>query len=780
MDAMNEPQDDVSPMISLQRLALAGRAVLLGERLAKALWPAAMVGCALLVVAVSGLLPELPGWLHGGVLMSAALGGGFALVAGFRGFAWPGAAEALRRIECDNALPHRPLQTLYDRPAGDDPGAAEIWHLHREQSRQRAAGHVRLHPPRLAALDWVGLRWVGGVALLAAAIGCWGEGGARLAAAFDVRLGKPGAAAVLDLWLSPPAYTGLAPVVWRRDGETAVVPAGSVVLARVSGGNGVPALVVDGGEVPLAVLDDDAHFEARSVVRAGTELLVRQDGRVLGRWPISVRPAVAPTVAFTQPPDESGRGALRLRYRAEDDYGVTAVAATVRPEVSEADSVEPLVIALPGGGGGERRHVEAASVHDLTDSPWAGLKVRVRLSATGAGGLTGLSDELVVTLPERAFTHPVARRLVAVRKALMLKGDAARADSIHTLAEISVRPDDFGGNGGVFLTLRVAVALLSRDYAPEALAAVRDLLWQSALRLEDGALGGARRDLDAAEKALREALDGKASDEEIRKRIDELETALARYLEQLERQQAGAPEPPTATERTDLDAMLQSLRDMAETGARDDARRLLSELGNVLDSLRASDGAPSPAQARGQELARQLQDIAAGEGALLDRTFAQNQERAPSAPPEADEEGAARQGALRKRLGAVLLELGDSGGDIPRSLGEAERAMRAAELALATGMAEVALAAEGEAVEKLRDGQREMTRAMGQRLVGAGGRDPLGRRRPGSAEGQAVRLPEQREVQRARQILEELHRRAGEPARPRQELDYIDRLLRRF
>jgi Domain of unknown function (DUF4175) len=35
-------------------------------------------------------------------------------------------------------------------------------------------------------------------------------------------------------------------------------------------------------------------------------------------------------------------------------------------------------------------------------------------------------------------------------------------------------------------------------------------------------------------------------------------------------------------------------------------------------------------------------------------------------------------------------------------------------------------------------------------------------------------------LQKSRQILDELRRRAGERSRPAIELDYIDRLLRRF
>ncbi|MGH6863378.1 MAG: DUF4175 family protein, partial [Methylocella sp.] len=32
----------------------------------------------------------------------------------------------------------------------------------------------------------------------------------------------------------------------------------------------------------------------------------------------------------------------------------------------------------------------------------------------------------------------------------------------------------------------------------------------------------------------------------------------------------------------------------------------------------------------------------------------------------------------------------------------------------------------------------------------------------------------------ARRVLEELRRRLGEPARPREEMDYLERLLRRY
>ena len=49
-----------------------------------------------------------------------------------------------------------------------------------------------------------------------------------------------------------------------------------------------------------------------------------------------------------------------------------------------------------------------------------------------------------------------------------------------------------------------------------------------------------------------------------------------------------------------------------------------------------------------------------------------------------------------------------------------------------------------------------------------------------SARQQASRLPDANDLARARDILQELRRRAGERGRPPQELDYIDRLLKEF
>jgi hypothetical protein len=97
---------------------------------------------------------------------------------------------------------------------------------------------------------------------------------------------------------------------------------------------------------------------------------------------------------------------------------------------------------------------------------------------------------------------------------------------------------------------------------------------------------------------------------------------------------------------------------------------------------------------------------------------------------------------------------------------------------------------ETRALEQLRQGARDMAQQMMRQLpsrYGLNGNqgelDPMGRppqRTDGPDPGTGVRVPDEIDVQRARELLEELRRRLGETTRPPVELEYLERLLKRF
>ena len=180
----------------------------------------------------------------------------------------------------------------------------------------------------------------------------------------------------------------------------------------------------------------------------------------------------------------------------------------------------------------------------------------------------------------------------------------------------------------------------------------------------------------------------------------------------------------------------------------------------------------------------------------------------PGEGEEGNEQGdglSQRQQALREQLEELQRRMRGMGGQ-QGELGEAEQAMRDAEGQLGQGQGEGALDAQGRALDALRRGGQSLAQQMqgqpgeGDGTEGAygepgdqpqgrassqnrgGNEDPLGRpqRQRDWADGR-VRVPgaDESATQRARRILEELRRRLGDPSRPVEELDYLERLLRR-
>lgn len=870
-------------MLSLARMALAW------ERLWSRLWPAALVAGLFAAAALAGLPQSLGGWSHALLLAGFAILFLAALAAGLRGLRLPDGDDAIRRLERDSGLTHRPLSALRDTMAGGptDPATMALWRAHRERLLARLS-RLRVRPPHpnLAARDPLALRMLVALLVVVAAAGTWGDWGNRFAAALDPRFapGAPADGVALDIWIAPPEYTRLSPVFLNQasamPGATSGIPApinpapehaagdapegtqadaapdeppaplrvpvNSTVLARVTGG-GQPVLIANDARTPFERIDDNSYQVAQPVT-GGTGIAVEQGSGSIGSWSIEVVPDRAPTIRPAEQPQASERGALRIDYLARDDYGIAGVKATLRLVGGEAGvdrTPIELPLPLPRLNATELRN---ASFHDLTPHPWAGLPVTLRLEATDGAGQTGSSADIELVLPERQFRNPVAQAIIAQRRQLTLSPETGRNEAAGMLDLLSKVPDHYHGDLVVFLGLRTAVARLMLDRTPEAVPAIQDLLWDLALRVEDGELSIAERNLRDAQQALMDALDRNADDQEIDRLMDELQAAMDQFLDAMEEQIRQALErgeelpqiPPSMQsqmlDRQDLQQMLDQMREMAETGARDAARQMLSQLQQMMENLRNGSMAQMQQQQnQAGQMLQELEELTRQQQQLLDRTFRESQQgqgemqgqmeqqgqmgqspnrQSPSGrnqqgQPGQQGQGQAGQGqmpgqggageqeALRRQLGELMRRLGEMGGEIPAPLGRAERAMREAGQALGQGQPGSAVPPQTRAVDELQQGLQGMAEQMAQQMMmgqpggmqGQGqqrragqGRDPLGRQPPGMGwnDSDSVHIPEQADLQRAREILDELRRRAGEFGRPQMEREYIDRLLRQF
>ncbi len=795
---------------------LATGLVLFWERFWPAVLPVLAVPFTLAVFSLFDLWRFVPAWVHWAALGVAGAGFAAMLARDVKGFRFPSRRDIQMRLEEDGGARHAPLQALDDAPFGGGETSAQtsaLWRAHMRASAERARA-ARLAGVRAAGdrADPWGLRHTALGLLAVALIAAGGDWRARLGLAFAPGAGDAGGM-VADLWIEPPAYTGRAPIYLLRARQETPgladqidVPQGAVASAQVNGRGRLRLSFATPAD------ETDAVFE-RNGAAARTQMTLMEDGlltlRLNGRkthWPIAVQPDRAPTAYFIEAPAETDDARLGFTIGVNDDYGVASAELVFRlapeqprpldaPAFDDDALGEVRRVALDGAAGaaGER-----AFTVDLQADPWAGLAVRARIVVTDAAGQRGETETVDVTLPARGFFNPLAKTVIEQRQTLAVAG-AQWPRAARSLDAVTLAPEVFFDNPTDYLLLRTAFWRVMRQDGEPFTDAV-EKFWPLALQLEDQALELARQRLEAAQEALRQALERGAGDEEISRLVEALRQAMSDYLQALA--QSGRAAPSSAQQnaeqlnQSDLDDMLDAIRDLAQSGAANAARQMLSDLENLLNNLRLSQGGGSgggmPGAGAGGEgeggPAGQAGELIGRQRELADQSFGYGQN--PGAGAGEGDDMAERQGGVADDLNALLDALrGDDGadpnGEAGRALGDARGDMREAEQALRNEDFDAAASAMARAIENLRDGAeslvRERMRQAQQNGQGQnGGRtDPLGRA-AGRAQGGGVEVPGESEAGRSRAVIDELRRRLGEQGRDDEEIDYLERLLERF
>ncbi|HEY3149406.1 MAG TPA: TIGR02302 family protein [Dongiaceae bacterium] len=792
------------------------------ERIAHALAPAIAVVLAFVILALFDVFTILPLWLHWALLVLFAAGLVAALWYGFRDWHLPARADALHRLEADSGLTHRPLTHLTDRQASNlvDPWATVLW-AHHQKRLLANLGELNLAPPKseLARKDPWALRGLA-VLLLALGVGiAWEQSGSRLVASVapQARAAADLSAITVEAWITPPDYTRLAPIALKADPAAAPaegdarpieIPIGSKLLVQIQGLDAAASLNANNAAKPMEMLDSETQ-RAELVLKEGDKIGISGGGLDVG-WPIQLRPDMPPTAAL-QEPRATERGVLHLVYGGNDDFGVNDMRLVI------TQGKESLELPLTSQGA-DPRQVKGSSYQDLTAHPWAGLQVEMRAVTRDALGQIGASAPVAMTLPERKFYHPVARAIIEQRKLLAKESGNNALQVARKLVQLMTQPDAFDNNITTFLGLDFMVKRMTTGpMDKDGLANVLQLMWDTALALEDGGVSMAMRELRRLQRELEDALARGASDEEIEKLMNELQQAMNEYLRQMQEQlqqamQKGMPMGqlnPNALQlsQQDLNQMLEQARRMAQNGARDSAQQMLQQLQNMLENLQM--GMPMQGQGNGeaQRMLNDLGKIMKGQQQLLQDTF--RRQRGQQQGDQSGEgeglgdgtgqgqpgaNGAAAQEQLRQQLGELMRRFGNATGDIPQGLGQAEQFMRGATDALRGDDLDNAAQAQNDALEQLQQGLQQMNQAMRQQMGaqrGPGQRDPMdpfGRalsddEGPGgdatAREGSDI-LPKIPDVDRSRRIFEELRQRRNQPDRPKIERDYLDRLLRQF
>ncbi|MFO7479043.1 MAG: TIGR02302 family protein [Methyloceanibacter sp.] len=866
---------------------------LLAERVWEALlWPFLVIA-AFVVMSLLELWTLFPPLLH-----RVLLGGfGLALIVSFLPLVRlqpPTRQEALRRLERTAGIKHRPASSYEDRLGATPPKeTAALWSAHRTRLSNLIA---KLRPswpaPRTDRKDPYAIRAALLLVAVTAMLAAGGNGWDRLRQAFSSTASGAASLLRLDAWVTPPVYTGVPPIVLADGSETVgagaesfralSVPERSQLIVRTHAPQGEKVSLTtsrDGVAEVKTVEPKQGASEGLVEFQVALDQPMSADVRIgaqtVSKWRFDLIKDEPPTISLTGNPTTTPRGALRIQFRADDDNGVASAEARFALGEGEERNLAP-VAAEPAAkvGGGDAlleppsmplqlprtnaKRVEGRATQDLTAHPWAGLKVRMTLIARDQADQSGESMPYEFVLPERNFTKPLAKAVVEQRKKLV-RDPSAPEGVVKALDALTLGADKVIDNTTIYLALRNAYWRLRTDTSREGVASVVEQLWETALRIEDGELPEAERALKSAQDALMQALKDNASPEETKRLVEELRQALSQYLQALAEQQQdkgnmpaqGQQDGDQLVSQQDLDKMLNAIQNLAESGSKEMAERMLSELKDILDRLQTGNFTENAQQQRASRMMKELSDIVSDQQKLLDDTFAAKRQQgsgnqsgdefevSPPGPPmdfgpgmapmfeslpgEAQQGSAKGQGesggqgsppqsgrlemgeqpqgagqhgklgerqqSLRDKLQQMIERFLAEGDDAPDEFVGAEEAMGGAKEAIGESDLERATQQQSLALERLRQGAQNLAEQMmegGETQAGQGpgnnGRDPLGRpdrsNRPDL--GLSVKVPDEIDIQRAREVLDELRRRLGDPSRPSLELDYLERLIKPF
>lgn len=774
------PESDIKRAINnadnrLHRLRVKAALLLCFENLWPLLLPVLLLAALLLSLLWLGLFQYAPRWLHLSIT-------GLFIVAfcyflsRLRHFKLPDDQTVNSRLERENHLLHSPLQLVDDQPAGDidNPFAQALWLEHRKRmAAQLASLHGFLPHPKIPQSDPYAIRAL--VILLFASTAAYSlsPSAGKVSDLWNPPAGLSGPEARIDAWITPPAYTGKAPVFLSLNDQAAAkpleMPQGSLLSIQINGSTRNTLTLTDqNGKARTAAarpVTTDSN-QAANLASTAFELPLQHSATVKLQagsrqqiWQFNIIADKPPLVEFTRDPTYALNGTLELHYKVEDDYGVTKLQGDMQllekadPSAKALTGAPELRLNLPKRG--RDSAAETTTLQDLTMHPWAGKYVVLQLQATDEAGQTGKSKEIRFVLPQRPFVNPLARAVAEQRQRLALDSNQ-KTSVIQILDALTMHPAITIANVSHFLGLRSVRERLKLARNDNDLRQISDYMWNVARSIEDGQLSDAEKALRAAQEALSQALQNNAGPEEIARLTAELRAAMNRYLAEMARRQQNNPNSTAQNNANtrvlsqgDIDRMMQQIEDLARSGNHAEAQKLLSQLQEMMNNLQpgqpgqAGQNAQNGQQGQNgegngaQQQMNKLGDLMRRQQQLMNETFKLDQklqEQTDNFSYDGDGEQQTdpqqeqsrqnteqqlkdlqqQQQALQNELNTLTDQLKQQGLESSKDMDQAQSSMGRAGRSLGNGEGGQATDQQAEALDALRRGARDMMQQMQQ------------------------------------------------------------------
>ncbi len=603
----------------------------------------------------------------------------------------PNLSAARRRVETDSDVKHRPLDVLDDRPAISE----DVWPLHYKTAKTSAQ---TLKPAKwrhaLSPIDPYYMRYILPCAVGLAMMFGFGDNTERLRRSLTPSWQSAINASDVqfEAWVDPPEYTGRPPLYFK-DKKKIDVPAGSELVARISGTKDAPRLKLQtsrGGKYLGLKRLGPKSFEARAILKTKTTARWRI-GTTQKKWALNVLPDTPPTLSLNSDVKADKRDRLAFTYSFEDDYGVETLTLEIRLLTDAIHKTETRSnITIPLSSGSVKRAEEVEATLDLTKHEWAGRKVAGRLVAVDGLGQSASSEDAFFTVPDKIFIEPLAKAVIEQRS-LVIEGHAEYATvppeldpkiaptfdtyepdyrmnrspkSIQRAAllidVVTDKPAGLFQDPAIFMGLKNVHGRLRYAREQDDLNGIPEDLWAIALRAEFGVLGTALEEMREAKAALQDGMARRAPQREIDTLFERYDEAVERYMEELRKKaledgnikDADGGGGGGGRNADEIEELLKAIEEANRIGDVEGARKALAQLAELLENMEieltrggsggegGEDTLPGEMSEEMEKSLEELADLLGEQRELQDETRqAENEAEAQQSEQDGDQNG---------------------------------------------------------------------------------------------------------------------------------------------
>lgn len=297
---------------------------------------------------------------------------------------------------------------------------------------------------------------------------------------------------------------------------------GSLLDVHVKGLKWRPVVKLsDGKEVPFIEMEDGS-FKASVKIDQQISWAINQGAHNVGSWPIILIDDEKPEInQFTLEDHENEKGYVAIKVALKDDRKIMKATIEVSNDQEPSNDFQDLSIR-------EIRSYSSIFYLDFTDTQYAGSRADLKILVEDEAGQISTATLNDVEIPEKAYSMPIAHKLISLRNELSEPDYDLRSLS-RQMKALGLLSDQEGLPHIYYMALRSAYWRLVDPTEVNDRQVARDLLWDIAQKIEDSELGTIENDLIISLDELTLSINQKKTMDAIRESLRHADALFRKY-----------------------------------------------------------------------------------------------------------------------------------------------------------------------------------------------------------------------------------------------------------